>query len=122
MEFNVLDESKKRILAIDDCREISFAEVLCRTYSSGIVALERLGPWDELFLDHDLGALRIDRNDNGRELTGHDVAKWLVANPNHRPAKINVVTGNPSGLVNITAALIDAGYEKVNERNFELKE
>lgn len=89
--------AKKRILAIDDCRELGSAHVLCRTYHDGTAALKFLGPWDELLLDHDLGRLERQETDSGEELTGYKVLCFLEENPQYLPGKITIVSSNPVG-------------------------
>ena len=91
--------TKERILAIDDCRELSFAHVLCRTYNDGIAALKFLGPWDVLYLDHDLGALDRQYTDTGAEATGYKILCFLEENPQYLPKKIELVTSNPVGRI-----------------------
>jgi hypothetical protein len=61
-----------KTLLIDDLREIA-ADRVPRTFSEGIQAL-REGPWDLLFLDHDLG-------DPNPRHTGYDILCWLEENP-----------------------------------------
>lgn len=87
----------ERILAIDDCRELGCAHVLCRTYSDGEKALRLMGPWDVLYLDHDLGSMGIERTETGKELTGYSIMEFLENNPQYLPKKIVVVSDNPVG-------------------------
>ena len=93
-----------RILLIDDMRDIdsqvrkylnveSWTGVVERTYDSGISALKELGPWDILFLDHDLASF----DEGGREKTGYDVICFLEANSEFLPKKIIIVSANPVG-------------------------
>lgn len=96
---------KEKVLAIDDCRELSYANVLCRTFEYGIMALNLMGPWDTLILDHDLGGTA----------TGYDIVKWLNNNLDKYPTHIEIITGNPVGLDNIGYALEASGImQKVN--------
>lgn len=88
---------RKHILAIDDVRELGYANVLARTYQDGINALKYLGPWDELYLDHDLGAIESQFTDSGIELTGYHICEFLEANPEYRPKEVFIVSSNPSG-------------------------
>jgi len=97
--------SQKRILAIDDARECSYAHVLARTYHDGIAALTKLGPWDELYLDHDLGRVESQFTETGRELTGYDICEFLEANPDHRPKKVFIISSNPSGRARMKVVL-----------------
>lgn len=93
----------KRLLAIDDCRELPDAHVLCRTFDDGIKALDFLGPWDELWLDHDLGALMTSNGD------GCKVVEWLNEHKEKYPDTIIVITGSPAGFDRIVGALRDGG-------------
>lgn len=94
-----------RILLIDDMRDIDsqvrkyIANVdgwighVDRTYDHGIASLKEDGPWDILFLDHDLASF----DEGGREKTGYDVICFLEANPEFLPKKIIIVSANPVG-------------------------
>jgi hypothetical protein len=77
-----------RTLLIDDKRDIDATRV-CRTYYDGLAALKHEGPWDILYLDHDLG------EKDGRDGTG--IMNWLEANPQYMPKQIKVVSSNPVG-------------------------
>jgi hypothetical protein len=102
------EEAKRspRRLGIDDCRELAYCDVLARTYVDGIAALTHLGPWDELYLDHDLNAIRgCLHPTTGREMTGYDVVCFLEENPQLRPKIVKLVTSNPSGRIKMVAAL-----------------
>ena len=96
-----------RILAIDDVRECTYANVVARTHNDGIAMLEKFGPWDELYLDHDLGARERQYDNTGRELTGNDILVWLRNNLDKLPKKIILITGNPVGRKNMEATLSD---------------
>lgn len=101
---------KDRILAIDDEREHRRAHVLCRTFSAGLDALAHGGPWSELILDHDLGALERETDERGNELNGYKIAVFLegcsFTGERHLiPPKITVCTSNGPGLKNIGACL-----------------
>lgn len=95
----------KRILAIDDERELISAHVLARTYSDGKLALEKLGPWHTLYLDNDLGAIERQYFDTGRELEGYDICCLLEQSPDLRPQEIVLVTNNTSALVKMQGCL-----------------
>lgn len=43
-----------RVLVVDDLRSFPFAAVYARD-ASGAVGLLKTGPWDQVWLDHDLG-------------------------------------------------------------------
>jgi hypothetical protein len=96
---------KERILAIDDTREMLSAHVVARTYRDGIAALERLGPFTRLYLDHDISGVEFHHNDQGHELTGHDIVKWLAENRQYLPDEIVVVSGNVEGVKNMRSIL-----------------
>lgn len=96
---------RRRILGIDDCRELSYCAVLARTYHDGIRALKFYPKWDELHLDHDLGAVEPQYTESGRELTGYDVLCFLEENPEYLPKRIVLVTSNPSGRVRMEQLL-----------------
>jgi hypothetical protein len=84
----------KRILAVDDMRECKGATVLARTYQEGNDLLFKMGPWDELWIDHDLGCYDV----NGRETTGYDILCNLEALwPTFRVDKIVLLTSNGPG-------------------------
>lgn len=93
------------ILAIDDERPCIFADVLCRTAQSGIHALKTMGPFDALFLDHDLCALKAQQDDRGHELTGYSVLLFLEEFPEFMPDEIHLLTSNGSGRDKMVLAL-----------------
>jgi hypothetical protein len=95
----------KRILAIDDERPCKGANIVARTYEDGLKALE-LGPWDELWLDHDLGAVEQQKI-KGREATGYDILCFMeqVFPPSKLPKKILLLTSNASARPKMEAAI-----------------
>lgn len=76
-----------KTLLIDDVRNIE-ADKVARTFAEGIEALEN-GPWDVLYLDHDLG--EKDGND------GTGIMNWLEEFPEYKPGRIEIVSSNPVG-------------------------
>lgn len=88
---------------IDDTRDESNVsqriDLIARTYWTGIAALEKMGPWDLLFLDHDLNSFEpgptLERL--GRERTGYDVICFLEENPQFLPKEIRCISSNPAG-------------------------
>lgn len=101
-----------RVLLIDDLRDLDYVVgsylgkdtndllgVVERTYDGGIAALKN-GPWDVLFLDHDLGDY-----ENGVERTGYNVVCFLEENPEFLPKKIILVTSNPVGRMKMQAVI-----------------
>jgi hypothetical protein len=89
-----------RTLLIDDLRVLD-VDKICRTYEEGIFALGFDGPWDKLYLDHDLGDSYEDEEGIHRELTGYSVMCWLERNPEFLPTEIEFVTANPVGRQNM---------------------
>lgn len=107
----------KKILIIDDVRSethiglddlVRFKDgetepvqsvLIARTFSLGILALHSLGPWDVLYLDHDLTAPGLL---SGREKTGYDVIVYLeslahIYQFNSLPKELICVSANPAG-------------------------
>lgn len=86
--------SQERILVIDDIREYEGC-VHAKTAREGIELLKQ-GPWDEVWLDHDLGG----------DATIRPVVEWLQ---NNRIAVdcIWVITANPAGQKYIIDSLRD---------------
>jgi|SRR5581483_1514285 len=94
-----------RKLAIDDKRNYTDVNLVARDFEHGIKALDLMGPWDLLFLDHDLGG----------EKTGYDILTFInfLSNDEHpvsKPTKIKLVTSNPVGRENMEFALKSMGY------------
>jgi hypothetical protein len=97
-----------RTLLIDDMREIE-ADVIARTFEAGIKALKLLGPFETLYLDHDLG--EVDETSgseswvtvDGQKLpmNGYGIMCFLEANPHLLPEKITIVSSNPVGRKNM---------------------
>ena len=86
-----------KVLLIDDVRDISDCDLICRTYTMGISALKLLGPWDMALLDHDLGEVKRESDTNDRELNGSRLVDWLEENPQYIPKRVSLVTANPAG-------------------------
>lgn len=93
------------VLAIDDERPCLFADVLCRTAEAGIKAIQTMGPFDAIFLDHDLCALKTQHDDRGIELTGYSVILFLEEHPEFMPQEIHLLTNNGSGRDKMVLAL-----------------
>ena len=96
-------------LLIDDTRNMT-ADFTARSFQEGIDALKYLGPWDLLLLDHDLASFNPIDN---KELTGYDIAKFLESHPEFRPSKIQIITMNPVGRLNISNCLKGFYTEKL---------
>lgn len=69
-------------------------------------ALQLLGPFDALFLDHDLDD-KIFVNSN-EENTGYQLAKWISENDDIKFDEIIIHSLNPVGAQNIKAVLPEA--------------
>ena len=60
--------------------------------------------YSELSLDHDIASW----NEDGREMTGYDIALWLAErnnDGNYVPPKIYVHSANPVGIKNIRGVI-----------------
>lgn len=101
--FEVYGEAQTRALLIDDLRNIK-ADVVARTYDDGIRALQFMGPFDILYLDHDYG-------DPDPAKTGYGIMCWLEEHPEFLPGSIFLVTSNPVGLAKMQV-VIDRLYNR----------
>lgn len=95
-----------RSLLIDDIRDIE-ATVVARTYAEGIYALKNDGPFDVLYLDHDLG-------EEHPKHTGYGVMCFLEEFPEFLPKEIQLVTANPVGRQNMQRVIDRLYSEKTN--------
>ena len=113
-----------KILLIDDLRDLDYVidkylgksitgtiGYIARTYEQGIEALKTTGPFDLLFLDHDLASFEGDR-----EKTGYDVVCFLEANSELLPRKTILVTSNPVGRQKMQTVL-DKLYEDKDDQD-----
>lgn len=109
----------KKTLLIDDMRAID-ADVIARTFESGIHALKHLGPFETLYLDHDLGEV----DEHGSEIpvevdgdlyppNGYGIMCFLEANPHYLPKAITIVSSNPVGRRNMQVVIDKLYKEKV---------
>lgn len=85
-----------KTLLIDDLPETKAvkADVIARTFDEGIEALKTKGPFEVLYLDHDLG-------EEDPHKTGYGIMCFLEANLKYLPGSIVCVSRNPSGRQNI---------------------
>lgn len=91
-----------KILLIDDIRNEAYIEStyglrptqVTKTYQAGIEALKNDGPFDVLYLDHDLASYEGDQ-----EKTGYDILVFLEEFPEFLPKNIYIVSANPVGRV-----------------------
>lgn len=102
-----LVEEIMRILLIDDLRDLKATRV-ARTFEDGIKALKEEGPWDALWLDHDLG------QPDGQDGTG--VMNWLDENRQFMPGCIECVSSNPVGRDRIQKVALKI-YGEMNEQD-----
>lgn len=93
----------RKILLIDDLRVIPEATMIARTFEAGMYALKNEGPFDRLYLDHDLG-------DEDDKKTGYGIICFLEENPAFLPKEIVLVTANPVGRVKMQT-VIDRLYK-----------
>lgn len=93
---------------IDDTRNLN-ADIIVRNGEAGLMVLQAFRSKVEVvYLDHDLGLGSI---------SGYEVlcrALFLDVLPN----KVQLVTSNPVGRVNMYAALKQAGYTTINGFDF----
>lgn len=121
----------KKVLIIDDIRsdgdigflwpnyaegerEPDYSCLIARTYTLGVQALELMGPWDHLYLDHDFG------DPQGKN--GYNVLCWIEEQMfNYKfalvPSKMTCVSSNGSGVARINQA-----WESIQKRLPELME
>ena len=92
-----------KTLLIDDVRDIK-CDVIARTYEEGINALETMGPFDILYLDHDLGG-EFYLDERGYPNTGYGVMRFLEEHPQYKPGAIKLVTSNPVGRQNMQVVI-----------------
>ena len=97
-----------------DDKEPKDSVLIARTYTMAIQALSLLGPWDEVYLDHDLGSV------NGK--TGYDVILWLEERAllyrfDLIPKKLICISSNPAG-----AKRINEGWESIQKLIAEICE
>jgi len=114
-----------KTLLIDDVREIKVDQV-CRTPEGGIMALKYGGPWDELYLDHDMGYFPpiVEGEEYGDTpqlkftADGYGVCRFLEIYPEYKPKKIIIVSSNPSGVKMMAAALRNIYTGAIGDRQF----
>jgi hypothetical protein len=108
-----------RVLLIDDTRTedapniMRKVDLIARNYWTGIAALNKLGPWDVLLLDHDLNSFVEGTN---KEYTGYDIMLFLeeevqAGRESVLPGRIEIVSSNPVGRKRMQV-VIDKLYNK----------
>jgi len=93
-------------VAVDDCRECSYADVLIRNGNLVVYIMKSLFDSDkeihELFMDYDLG----DESPNGKAIL------LTLLEQNICPKRVQLITMNPVGETNMENTLKDFGYIK----------
>jgi|WetSurMetagenome_2_1015567.scaffolds.fasta_scaffold191588_2 CheY-like chemotaxis protein len=104
MNILILDDSLARLTSFR--RKLIGAVVTCVERSKDCIKeLEENGPFDYLFLDHDLDQRTYVPSGPG---TGYEVALWLKNNPEKKPNKIILHTCNEYGIVRMKEELPEA--------------
>lgn len=104
MNILILDDSLTRLSTFR--RKLIGAVVTCVERSKDCIKeLEENGPFDYLFLDHDLDQKIYVPSGPG---TGYEVALWLKNNPDKKPKKIILHTCNEIGIVKMKEELPEA--------------
>lgn len=104
----MIDDVRGFFMVFDECNVPSMSEmkadpkyvfVEARTFDKGIEELKNNGPWDELYLDNDLGHYDNDK-------TGYGIMKWLEMPENRKytPKVIIVISGNSAAVERIFLA------------------
>ena len=88
----------RSVLVIDDRRILSFPATYARTSARGLVQLDGR-PWDEVWLDHDLGA-----EDTIKPVVLH-LERLAVEGRPYPVGRVVVCSDNPVGAAAIVAAL-----------------
>lgn len=94
-------------LLIDDIRDLG-TEIIARTPEAGRRMLA-LGGWECVCLDHDLGH---------ETESGYTILMWALEH-DFLTSKVQLVTSNPVGRANMSAALEAVGYKTVDGVNYE---
>jgi hypothetical protein len=104
-----MEDTTMRILILDDNldRHNGFRKALSDhvlthvyTHNQAVKALEDNPAFDLVYLDHDIGDLQDgDKDDYGRDLTGHDVALFMVRvlDATKLPEEVIIHSWNPVG-------------------------
>jgi hypothetical protein len=121
-----------KYLLIDDMRDIR-ADVICRRPDDGIKALIGMGPFDILYLDHDMGiengfidpliasiAGALDNYETPPmiEYSGYGVACFIENHPEYAPDCVEIVSDNHGGVKRIAGALQNVYAFSKNGRTF----
>jgi hypothetical protein len=85
-------------LLIDDVRDFN-VDAIARTADAAKKML-RIGGWDKIFFDHDLGS----------DVTGYDILVYALENEFLNKSKIVFVTSNPVGRERMESALKEHNF------------
>lgn len=107
MKILILEDTLSRI---NDFKKNTIGHNICfvEKISTCIDKLENEGPWDYLFLDHDLDHKVFVPSGPG---TGYEVAEWLKEHPNKKPAIIILHSLNEKGVQKMSELLPEAYIE-----------
>lgn len=104
MRFLILEDNFDRIQAFQ--QKLKDHEVVITDSPEGACKiLNRLEPFDYIFLDHDMGQV-FEKPGKG---TGYEVAEWISKNQHRAPKKIFIHTANNVGAAAMLRVLGDAG-------------
>ena len=93
MRIFVLDDSEERLRTFRSVL-IGHTVITAKTVSEAISALDKDGPFEYIFLDHDLGDQIMVPSGPG---TGYEVAQWLERHPEKQALHIILHSFNPDG-------------------------
>ena len=110
-------------LWLDDVRPAPAGWTIARTAQEAIALLDQ-ETFDEISLDHDLGATPEDGMfaAGGSLETGLDVALHIAAGNLSRTTPIRLHTWNPAGAQRMMHTLQDAGFINVTDRSYRMGE
>jgi len=107
MKLLILDDDETRHKLFTQ-KYMNHERTHVRTAKVCIKELQENGPWDYVFLDHDLGGRQwVDSNE---EETGYQVALWLSENEELQPRKIIIHSFNPIGAGKMKQLLPSSHY------------
>jgi CheY-like chemotaxis protein len=110
MKVLFVDDEKWRFDKMMDWGIIPPTAVWANSALDAIDAIVDSGPFDSVFLDHDLNTFVHDPYP--REITGNDVARVLCSQE-WKPVSIVVHSANPVGAARIMATLQDGGLSPI---------
>ena len=106
MRILILDDSRSRLATFR--RKLIGAVVTCVEHASDCIKeLEKNGPWDVFYCDHDLDNRVFVPSGIG---TGYEVILWITNNLDKKPTKVILHTLNNIGALNMLKIMPDAIY------------